>query len=39
MKAMGLLATLVGVMVIAGGAVLFVRSIPEIRRYIKIRNM
>jgi hypothetical protein len=39
MKAIGVFASIMGLMVMAFGMVLFVRSIPEIRRYLNIRNM
>ena len=39
MKLIGLLSTLVGMIVLAAGAALLVRSLPELRRYMKIRNM
>jgi Ca2+/Na+ antiporter len=39
MKTIGMLATVVGMVTIAAGTLIFVRSIPEIRRYLKIRNM
>ena len=39
MRTIGMLASIVGLMVVAFGAVVFVRSIPEIRRYLNIRNM
>jgi hypothetical protein len=39
MKAIGVFASIMGLMVVAFATVLFVRSIPEIRRYLNIRNM
>lgn len=39
MKAMGMLSMVMGITVVAGGALLLVRSLPEIRRYLNIRNM
>ena len=39
MRTICMLATIMGLMVVAFGMVLFIRSIPEIRRYLNIRNM
>jgi hypothetical protein len=39
MKAVGIGATVMASMIAAFGAFLAIRSIPEIRRYIKISNM
>jgi hypothetical protein len=39
MKSMGVVATGIGMVLLAGAAFLFIRSIPEIRRYIKISSM
>ena len=39
MRTIGMLASIVGLIFLAFGMVLFVRSIPEIRRYLNIRNM
>jgi hypothetical protein len=39
MKIIGMLSTVLGAVVLAGGALLFVRSLPELRRYLKVRNM
>jgi hypothetical protein len=39
MKTLGMLTTALAVAGIAGGAFLFVRSLPEVRRYLHIRNM
>jgi hypothetical protein len=39
MKTIGMLSTVVGSVVLAGGVLLFVRSLPELRRYLKVRNM
>jgi len=39
MRTIGMLATIMGLMVVAFGMILFIRSIPEIRRYLNIRNM
>jgi ascorbate-specific PTS system EIIC-type component UlaA len=38
-RTVGILATIVGVLIMAAGAVLFVRSLPEVGRYLKIRSM
>jgi hypothetical protein len=39
MKSVGVLATALGMALVAGAAVLVIRSIPEIRRYMKISSM
>jgi hypothetical protein len=39
MKAVGWIATGVVVAVLAGGVLVGVRSIPDVRRYVKMRNM
>lgn len=39
MRTVGLLATIVGAGVAAVGAFVGVRSIPDIKRYLKIRQM
>ena len=39
MRTMGVLATGLLTLSVAGGAFLFFRSIPEIRRYLKIKQM
>lgn len=39
MKAIGKLATLVLMMAAAGAAVIGVRSLPDIKRYLKMRDM
>ena len=39
MKTIGMLATAAALVVAAASALLLVRSIPEIQRYLKIRNM
>jgi hypothetical protein len=39
MKAIGVFASIMGLMVVAFGTLLLIRSIPEIRRYLNIRNM
>lgn len=39
MKAVGWIATGVVVVVIVGGVLIGVRSIPDVRRYVKMRNM
>ena len=39
MRTIGVFASIMGLMVVAFGTVLLVRSIPEIRRYLNIRNM
>jgi hypothetical protein len=39
MKVMGLVATATLVVMAGFGAILFIRSIPEIRRYMKISRM
>jgi hypothetical protein len=38
-KTIGMFATIIGLMMVAFGVLLFVRSLPEIRRYLNIRNM
>ena len=39
MRTIGLISTVLFACIAAGGMFLFVRSIPEIRRYLKIRDM
>ncbi len=39
MRAIGVLATAMFMLVMIGGTLVFIRSIPEIRRYLNIRNM
>jgi hypothetical protein len=39
MKTVGMVATIVAAAVAAGGAAVAIRSVPEIRRYLKMRNM
>jgi hypothetical protein len=39
MKVMGIVATATLAVIAAFGGILFIRSIPEIRRYIKISSM
>jgi hypothetical protein len=39
MRAVGMLTTLVGAVIVAAGAVIGVRSIPDIKRYLKMRQM
>jgi hypothetical protein len=39
MKTIGMLATATFVIIAGFGVVLFIRSIPEIRRYMKISSM
>ena len=39
MRAVGVVTTVVVVAAVAAGAVVGIRSIPDIKRYIKIRQM
>ena len=39
MRTIGVVATALSMLVLVGGTVLFLRSIPEIRRYLHIRSM
>ncbi|WP_425394543.1 DUF6893 family small protein [Aldersonia kunmingensis] len=39
MQTVGLVATAIGALVVAVGVVIGVRSIPDVRRYLKIRQM
>lgn len=39
MKQIGVLATIGGILILLGGTVLLIRSVPEIKRYFKVRNM
>lgn len=39
MRSIGMFATVLGLMLIVGGVLLFIRSLPEIRRYLNIREM
>ncbi|MFL6137331.1 MAG: DUF6893 family small protein [Frankiaceae bacterium] len=39
MRAVGIVATAAGIAVLAGGAVVVVMSLPDIRRYLRIRSM
>lgn len=39
MRTVGMLTTIVGVVAVAIGAVVGIRSIPDIKRYLKIRQM
>jgi hypothetical protein len=39
MRAIGILTTLLGALALIGAAVLGVRSIPDVKRYLAIRRM
>lgn len=39
MRTIGFISTVLFAGIAAGGTLLFIRSIPEIRRYLKIRDM
>jgi hypothetical protein len=39
MKTVGVVATALGMLVLAGATLLVVRAIPEMRRYMKISSM
>jgi hypothetical protein len=39
MRAVGMLTTVVGVAVVAVAAAVGIRSLPDIKRYLKIRSM
>lgn len=39
MRAIGIVTTVVVVAAVAGGAVVLVRSMPDIKRYLEIRRM
>jgi hypothetical protein len=39
MQTVGFVATALGAVVIAAGVVIGLRSIPDVRRYLKIRQM
>ena len=39
MRAIGMLTTLFGAVVVAGAVVLGVRSVPDIKRYLAMRRM
>lgn len=39
MQTVGLIATALGAVVVAVGVVIGLRSIPDVRRYLKIRQM
>ena len=39
MRTIGVFATALFTLALIGGTVVFLRSIPEIRRYLNIRNM
>ena len=39
MRAIGILTTLLGALALAGAAVLGIRSIPDVKRYLAIRRM
>ena len=39
MRTLGIITTCVGIVVVAGAVVVLVMSIPDIRRYLRIRSM
>jgi hypothetical protein len=39
MKTIGMISTMVFLLLAAAGTVLFIRSIPDIRRYLRMREM
>ncbi len=39
MQAVGIVATAVVAVIVVGGAYVGIRSIPDLRRYLKIRHM
>lgn len=39
MRTLGIITTRVGIVVVAGAVVVLVMSIPDIRRYLRIRSM
>jgi hypothetical protein len=39
MRTVGTFATLLGALMLLGTLALFIRSLPEIRRFLKVRNM
>jgi hypothetical protein len=39
MRAIGILTTLLGALALTGAAVLGIRSIPDVKRYLAIRRM
>jgi hypothetical protein len=39
MRAVGIMSTVAGTVVVVGAVVLAVRSLPDVRRYLKMRSM
>ena len=39
MRAVGIMSTVAGSAVLAGAVVVLVRSLPDVRRYLKMRSM